>query len=96
MEEMPVEEKNSGRESIITWRSRYMKDVQEYWGSGHLMFYAHKTWTDSNLTFGMCWQEGEVMGIHIHVNSGNSLIMLHVGKIGGFIPLCTCHLQGCT
>ena len=48
------------------------------------MFYMHKTWTDSNLTFRKCWQEGEVMGIHTHVNMGNRLIMLHVGELVNF------------
>ena len=81
---------------IVTWRSKYLKEVQEYWDIGHLMFYMHKTWTDSNLTFCMCWQEGEVMGIHTHVNLGNRLIMLHVGGISRFLPLCTSHLQGWT
>ena len=70
------------RADIVTWRSRYLKEVQEYWDIGHLICYAHKTWTDSNLTFGMCWREGEVMGISTHVNSGNRLVMLHVGGIG--------------
>ena len=60
------------------------------------MFYTHKTWTDSNLTFRKCWQEGEVMGIHTYVNSGNRLIMLYVGEIGGFLPPCTSNLQGWT
>ncbi len=84
------------RADIVTWRSRYLKEVQEYWDNGHLMFYKHKTWTDSNLTFHKCWQEGEVMGIHTHVNLGNKLIMLHLVGIGGFLPLCTYHLQGWT
>jgi len=56
----------------------------------------HKTQTDNNLTFRTCWQEGEIMGIHTLVNLGNRLIMLHVGGIGGFLPLCTSHLQGWT
>jgi len=80
------------RADIVTWRSRYLKEIQEYEDNGHLMFYTHYTWTDSNLTFRKCWQEGEVMGIHTYVNSGNRLIMLHVGGIGGFLPLCTSHL----
>ena len=84
----------AGRADIVTCRSRYLKEVQEYWDNGHLMFYTHKTWTDSNLTFRKCWQEGEVIGIHTQVNSGNRLIMLHVGAISGFLPLCTSHLQG--
>ena len=84
------------RADIVTWRSRCLKEVQEYCGNGHLIFYVHKTRTDSNLTCGVCWQEGEVMGIHTHVNSGNSLIMLNLGRIGGFVPLCTSHLQGWT
>jgi len=75
-----------GRADIVTWRSRYLKKVQKYGDNGHLMFYTHKTWIDSNLTFYSCWQEGEVIGIHTHVNSGNRLIMLHVGGIGGFLP----------
>jgi len=54
MEEMPVEEKHSGRADIVTWRSRYLKEVQEYRDNGHLIFYTHKTWTDSNLTFHKC------------------------------------------
>ena len=58
------------RADIVTWRSRYLKEVQEYQDYGQLMFDMHKTWTDSNLTFHKCWQEGEVMGIHTHVNSG--------------------------
>jgi len=74
------------RADIVTWKSRYLKEVQKYWDNGHLMFYTcarahthtHKTWTDRSLTFCKCWQEGEVMGIHTHVNLGNRLIMLHV------------------
>ena len=48
------------------------------------MFYTHKTRTDSNVTICECWQEGEVIGIHTHVNLGNRLIMLHVGKLLDF------------
>jgi len=55
-----------GRADIVTWRSRYLKEEQENWDNGHLMFYMHKTWTDSNLTFCKCWQECEVIGIHTH------------------------------
>jgi len=83
-----------GKADIVTWRSRYLKEVQEYGDNGHLMFYTHKTWTDSNLTFHKFWQECEFIGIHTHVNSGNRLIMLHVGGTGGFLPLCASHLQG--
>ena len=83
-----------GGADIVTRRSRYLKEVQDYRENGHLIFYTHQTWTDSNLTYRKCWQEGEVIGIHTHVNSGNRLIMLHVGGIGGFLPLCTSHLQG--
>ena len=83
-----------GRADIVTWRSRYLKEVQDYGDNGHLMLYVHKTWTDSNLTFHNCWQEGEVMGIRTDVNTGNRLIMLCIGGIGGFLPLCTSHLQG--
>ena len=39
MEVIPVEEKNSGRTDIVTWRSRYLKEVQKYQDNGHLMFY---------------------------------------------------------
>ena len=56
-------------QDIVTWGSRYLKEVQEYRDDGHLMFYVYKTWTDSNLTFCKCWQEGEAMGIHTYVNS---------------------------
>ena len=52
------------RADIATWRSGYLKKVQECWDNGHLMFYMHKTWIDSNLTFHKCWPEGEVMGIY--------------------------------
>jgi len=54
------------RADIVTWRSRYLKEVKEYRDNGHLMFYTHKTWTDSNLTFHKYWQEGEVICIHTH------------------------------
>jgi len=37
-----------GRADIVIWRSRYLKEVQEYGDNEHLMFYMHKTWTDSN------------------------------------------------
>ncbi len=84
------------RADMVTWRSRYLKEIEEYWDIGHLMFYTHKTWTDNNLTFCKCWQEGEVMGIHTHWNSGNGLTMLHVGGIGGFLPPFISHLQGWT
>ena len=95
VEEMPVEETHSGRESRhFTWKSRYLKEIQEYRDDGHLIFYMHKTWPDSNLTFHNCWQEGEVIGIHTHVNSGNRLIMVHVRGTGGLLPLSTSHLQG--
>jgi hypothetical protein len=53
-----------GRVDIVTWRSRYLKEIQEYQDNGHLMFYTHKIWTDSNLIFRECWQEGEVIGLH--------------------------------
>ena len=84
------------RADIFTWRSRYLKEVQEYQDNGHLMFYVPNTWTESNIIFCKCWKEGEVMGIHTHVNSGNRLIMLHVGGISRFLLLCTSHLQGWT
>ena len=45
-----------GRADIVTWMSRYLKEVQEYWDNGPLMFYRNKTRTDSNLTFLKCWQ----------------------------------------
>jgi len=61
------------RADIVTWRSRYLKEVQEYWENEHLMFSMQKTWTDSKLAFHKCWQEGAVMGIHTHVNSGQGL-----------------------
>jgi hypothetical protein len=82
------------RAYIVTWRSGYLKEVQEYRDNAHLMCYMHKTWTDSNLTFRKCWQEGEVMGIHTHVNSGYKLLTLHVGGIGRFLLPSTSHLQG--
>ena len=72
------------RADLVTWRSKYLEEVQKYWDIGHLIFYTHKTWTDSNLTFCMCWQEGEVMGIHTHVNSANRHIMVHVGELVDF------------
>ena len=84
------------RPDIGMWRSRYLKEVQEYRDNGHLMFYTHNAWIDSNLTFHKCWQEGEVVGIHTHVNLGIRLIMLYVGGFGGFLPLFTYHLQGWT
>ena len=83
-----------GRADIVTWKSRYLKGVQEYGDNGHLMFCTHKTWTDSSLTFRKCWQGGEVIGVHPYVNLGNRLIMLHAGGIGGLLPLCSSHLQG--
>jgi len=98
------------RADIVTRRSRYLKEVKKCRSNGPLMFYTHKTWTDSNLTFRKCWQEDEVMvvltqklkklenhlKIHTHVNLGNRFIMLHVGGVGGFLPPCTYHLQGWT
>jgi hypothetical protein len=84
------------RADIFTWKSRYLKEVQEYSDDGHLIFYMHKTWPDSNLTFHSCWQEDEVIGIRTHVNSGNRLIMVHVGGTGGLLPMSTSHLQGWT
>ena len=90
MEEMPVEENNFGRES----RHCHLKEVQECRDNVHLIFYTNKTWTDSNLTYRRCWQEGEVIGNHTHVNSEYRLMMLHVGGTGGFLPPCTSHLQG--
>ena len=84
------------RADIFTRKSRYLKEVQEYRDDGHLIFYMHKTWPDGNLTFHNCWQEGEILGIHTHVNTGNRLIMLHVRGTGGLLPLCASHLQGWT
>jgi len=83
-----------GRADIVTWRSRYLKEVQECRDNGHLIFYTNKTWADSNLTCCECWQEGEVIGIHTDVNLENRLIMLHVGETGGFLPPCISHVQG--
>jgi len=93
-EEVPVEEKILVQTAdIVTRRSRYLQEGQEYRDNGHLCF-THNKLTDSNLTFHKCCQEGEDMGIHTHGNLGNRLIMLHVGGIGGFLPPCTSHLQG--
>ena len=83
-----------GGADIVTRRSRYLKEVQDYRENGHLIFYTHQTWTDSNLTYCRCWQEGEVTDNHTHVNSEYRLMMLHVGGTGGFLPPCTSHLQG--
>ena len=96
------------RAHIVTWRLGYLKEVQKYQDNGPLVFYTHKTWTDSNLMFSKCWQEDEVMVIptqklkklenHLkiltHVNLGNRFIMVHVGGVGGFLPPSTYHLQG--
>ena len=70
--------------NIMTWKLQYLKEVQAYWYNRHLMLYTHKTLTDSSLTFHKCWQEFEVMGIHTHVNSGNRLIILHIGELVDF------------
>jgi len=85
-----------GRADFLTWRSRYLMEVQEDQEIGHLIFYTHNTWTDSKLTFHKRWHEGEVLGVHTDVTSGNRLIMLHVRGIGGFLPPSTSHLQGWT
>ena len=53
------------RVDILTWRSRYLKEVQEDHEIGHWIFYTHNTWTDSTLTFRKR-HEGEVLGIHTH------------------------------
>jgi len=53
-----------GRVDIVTWMSRYLKEIQDCQDNGHMMFYTHKIWTDSNWIFRKCWQEGEVVGIH--------------------------------
>jgi hypothetical protein len=50
------------------------------------MFYIYERWVNSNLTFRKCWENDEVMGIQTNVNSGNGLIMLHVGEINVFLP----------
>jgi len=80
------------RADIMTWRSQYLEEVQGYRDNRHLMLYIHKTLTDSNLTLCKCLQEFEIVGIHTNVNLGYRLIMLHVGRIGGFLPPCTFHL----
>jgi hypothetical protein len=48
--------------------------------------YVDESWVDSSLTFRKFWQSDDVMGIQTSVNSGNRLIMLHVGGINGFLP----------
>jgi hypothetical protein len=57
--------------------------IKEYRDKGHPIFYIVESWNDSNLAFSKCWQN-EVMGIQANVNSGNRLIMLHVGGIIDF------------
>jgi hypothetical protein len=42
------------RAGIVNWRSRYLKEIGECQDNGHLMFYMHQTWTDSNLTLSVC------------------------------------------
>jgi len=99
MEEMSVEERNSGRESRHCYLEVKVPEgsAEVYRDNGPLVFYKHKTWTDSNLMFRKCWQEDEVMviptqklkklenhlKIHTHVNLGNRFIMLHVGGVSG-------------
>jgi hypothetical protein len=55
-------------------------------GYGTPVFYIDESWVDSNLTFRKFLQKEEVMGVQTNVNSGNRLIMLHVGGINGFLP----------
>jgi hypothetical protein len=85
MEKMPVETQNSDRADIVDWRSRYLLKMK-YQDKGHPIFYIDESWVDSNLTCRKCWQNEEVMGVQGNVNSGNRLIMLHVGGINGFLP----------
>jgi hypothetical protein len=39
MEKMPVETKNSDRDDIVDWRSRYLVKIKKYWDTGHPIFY---------------------------------------------------------
>jgi hypothetical protein len=72
------------RADTVDWRSRYLVKIKEYREKGHPIFYFDESWVDSNLTFRKYWQNKEVMGVQANMNSGNRLIMLHVGGIMGF------------
>jgi hypothetical protein len=73
------------RADIVAWRSKYLVKKKQYREEGRPVMYV-ESWVDSNLTFRKCWQSDDVMGIQMNVNSGNRLIMLHVGGINGFVP----------
>jgi hypothetical protein len=70
---------------IVALRSKYLVKMKQYQEEGRPILYA-ESWVDSSLTFRKFWQSDDVMGIQTNVNSGNILIMLHVGGINGFLP----------
>jgi hypothetical protein len=72
------------RADTVAWRSKYLVKMKQYREEGRPILYADESWVDRNLTFRKCWQSDDVMGIQTKVNSGNRLIMLHVGVLMGF------------
>jgi hypothetical protein len=79
-----------GRADIVTWWSRYLKEVQEYGGNGHLMFYTHKTWTDrQQLNISQLLARRLSLRYPYSCQLRKQAIMLQIGGICGFLPLCT-------
>jgi hypothetical protein len=62
------------RADIVTWRSRYLKEIQECQDNGHLMFYMHQTWTDSNLTLSVCAEY--IYSTASHANRPDGVLIL--------------------
>jgi hypothetical protein len=60
--------------------------ITECHNKGHPTCCVDESWVDSNLTVRKCRQNEEVMGVQANVNSGNRLIILHVGGINVFLP----------
>lgn len=73
------------RPQIVTWRHRYLTQLQLYRKENREIVFIDETWVDSNLTHQRGWRSDEC-NIHINQSGSKRLIILHAGTRNGFIP----------
>ncbi|XP_076545701.1 uncharacterized protein LOC143305550 [Osmia lignaria lignaria] len=71
--------------SIVTWRARYLSDIEYYRQQNRNIVYIDETWVDNTLCFSKCWQSEEILGITRSTSSSHRLIIVHAGGKDGFI-----------
>ncbi|XP_031829397.1 uncharacterized protein LOC116425591 [Nomia melanderi] len=71
--------------SIVAWRGKYIKSIQEYRAQNRNIIYLTETWVDSSLRFSKCWQHEDASEGSQGTSFPLRLLILHAGGRNGFV-----------